>query len=1317
MNAKPDAQDAIQELRDSAASPRSRKEILAYFLFWSWNVIFLAFMVLGFAPRLLPELITQVRSGLMPAYFLLDGLALSLIPLAAILLGLSVLRGAPERLADLGYVVEGPLMLILAVRFFAIRQASPGLDVVMGIAILGMAAFTWHVLKPGLDQDGRLAGLLKLAGLTLMLLTALYAAVWILFYAIPVGAELLRWAGRTLSDLFHLNINLRQFWLDLIRGGLALIPLTVLGFLLLLYTASLFVLAPIAVPLLSGRAWWRSLRQQAQKQGWLFPAAAVLLPAVFSAGLFVIANRQPQLQAYALLQNLPASPQQAQDLLAKQDLIRRGLLNSYLAPFRYISAVGEVSHIKDLYQGSVGMSVENARKVEALYEAVALPLLYEPFQAQNPSDFQDNFALQREPDQAAQLYQRFFDTPIAEGEKSEIVRAARSTWSSDQAEAAWQAVDDREIRLTRQEINVSEHGDWADVELYEVYENQTQANQEVIYYFNLPESAALTGLWMGPSPDRSQRFAFQIAPRGAAQQVYRQETVRFHDPALLEQIGPRQYRLRVYPVLPPRIQWDESFTRRLSETPQPMYMWMTYRVLAEDGAWPLPRLAFKNNVYWDSSTVRLVNGQPTRQQNDGSLSGWMPAALRLPASVAAAAPVQAVSHRVDFPGGQSLVLTPAAQAALPGLPAGARLALVLDRSYSMGLHASQVSEAIERLKGAAAQGLSVDVYLTASPFRGENPSIVRLENFDPQQVLYYGGQNPADLLAQFELLQTQRSNNQAADGILVLTDGTAYELGASQASGTNSTVSATQRLTTIPNAPVWMIHLGSDIPLGYDDRTLEAIQASGGGVVSSLDEALSRLALDLSGGGQPARAGGWLCLVAAANGRSRRPGAGHTTGQRRHRRTGSPPVHPGGNAPPAGNHQPAQHARPASRPGEGVRHRHALFLDDRAGQYCPAVDLERAGTRGGPLPARIRKPDQHHACPPGAAGGRPGTRGMAVDGRGGVGAGLVFLPEAAGLTARRFVKVMIYDFSNPVFQIIAGSAVLLILLGLVVSVRRLKTRVWVFAGLLLLAGLASPLSLNVEADRDLAGLPGVIRAVYSLFPALIPSAALVVIAALMVSSVKLVLGKHASQVVRYGRPLQPQQARREAAILLGLSALLVAGILYHLYWLIVWDSTTDAVSYLWLILPVLAAIYSGVMLAINLPAWKILSFLYALLLPAAMIAVSVIASQVDFRQLTQERAGRIVRAIQAYHEREGHYPQSLRQLSPRYLLSLSEPVVLYGQSWCYDGGDDFYRLGYVYRKHWSDPNLIGQVYTATGEAPDLPPICGQEIAALRRQDP
>lgn len=798
-------------------------------LFWSWNLIFLAFMTLGFAPQILPELIIAVRTSIIPLQFLLYALVLSLVPLAAIVLGLTVLRRRPGRLLALGYVVEGPLMLMLAVRFFFIRQATPGLMIVLGIASLGMAAFLWYLLDPGLDRRSRPLGWLRLAGLTWMLLTALYASVWIGFYALPLATEALRWFSGVLADLPRFGRDLARSLRDIFTGGLLWAPFTLLGFLLLLYTATLFVFTPLAVPLMSLRAWLHSLRSLAGRYGRSSSAGVVLGAALATVILFIAADRQPQGRVFQMLLEPPASRDEAAALLRREQAIRSGLLNAYLAPFRYISATGEVVHIRSIYESTFRLDRERAFAVQRMYEGVAGPLLYKPVHAQTAPGGQDNRALLEEPQEAARLYQAFFDRSIIEAERETIVRAVRSTWSGDQAEAAWQAVDDREVYLLRQEINVSEYGDWAEVEVFEVYQNQTANLQEVVYYFNLPESAVLTGVWLGETPERSQRFEYQVAPRGAAQTVYRNEVRQNQDPALLEQIGPLQYRLRAFPIPPVRMSWDDARGLNSVEEAPPLYLWFTYRTMAIDEAWPLPRLAEKRNVFWDSRTERVVNGNsPGRDVED-----WMPE------SPAASEGISPQVHQVDLPGGRRVLAVPVEQAGLPSLPEGLRLAVVLDRSRSMEAYAAEAQAALDRLDQVAGPGS--DVYLTSSRFRGEDPSIVTLGELDAGDLMYFGGQNPAEILEQFSLLSAGREY----DAVLVLTDGGAYELGPGAYT------------LPVPGAPVWMVHLSSAIPLGYDDGALEAIQASGGGAVVDVETALQRLAAALAGqAGQGAETAG-----------------------------------------------------------------------------------------------------------------------------------------------------------------------------------------------------------------------------------------------------------------------------------------------------------------------------------------------------------------------------------------------------------------------------------------------------------------------------
>ena len=297
--------------------------------------------------------------------------------------------------------------------------------------------------------------------------------------------------------------------------------------------------------------------------------------------------------------------------------------------------------------------------------------------------------------------------------------------------------------------------------------------------------------------------------------------------------------------------------------------------MAQDNAWPLPQLAEKFNVFWDGSSTRLINGKPS------------PAARRpgcrhpLPASQ----PVKPVAHRIDFPNGQTVIARPVdLQRAAPSA-AGLRLAVVLDRSFSMNDRAADVKATLANLKNITNPGSEPDIYLTSSVYRGESPSQITLASFNPDQVVYFGGQNAADLLAQFQQLQS----GQKYDAILVLTDGSGFELGQSEVK------------LNVPDAPVWIVHLGGGFPLGYDDPTQQAIQASGGGIAGSLEEALTRFYAARTGAGQR-RYRRWVRVANPADqpgqypGRRRpgQPGSGQS-GRSRVRRPGGAPGDPGRN--------------------------------------------------------------------------------------------------------------------------------------------------------------------------------------------------------------------------------------------------------------------------------------------------------------------------------------------------------------------------------------------------------------------------------------
>lgn len=216
-----------------------------------------------------------------------------------------------------------------------------------------------------------------------------------------------------------------------------------------------------------------------------------------------------------------------------------------------------------------------------------------------------------------------------------------------------------------------------------------------------------------------------------------------------------------------------------------------------------------------------------------------------------------------------------------------------------------------------------------------------------------------------------------------------------------------------------------------------------------------------------------------------------------------------------------------------------------------------------------------------------------------------------------------------------------------------------------------------------------------------------------------------SGVTRYGRAqvtgeteLQNEGGSRTAVITLTLSLLLLLKLFHKFYWLLIWDSTDDGLGLLWLIFLLPAILFVGILLSIVLPdGIKRVGFSYILLMLALMIGVFAFAQKVDYRHLTAQRAERISQAVENYYDQEGAYPPNLQRLVPRYILALPEPVVISGQQWCYDGGADYFRLGYVYRENWSDPRLSGKLSGTVGNVSELQPLCLKEVATIQAQNP
>jgi putative PEP-CTERM system integral membrane protein len=732
--------------------PHNPPSVLFSIFFWMFNASLLLVVYMGILPFMGIALLGDAANGQVPFNFLVPFLGLVGVPTACTVVGFKHKQKiASFSLFQLFYAIEAPLLVMCWLRFFMLRDLTPASSFLLVTAWISTIAIG-HWLFKGRMPEAKI-NLWHSVGLILFLMLSAYCVAIVLFYVPPF----LLFFVTYFPILAVYSIIL--FPLTLLMVGMGTMPFGMLW---------------VAV-----QSWRQHLKDAIVRYGSLKVTAGVIVVVIAWLVGFIMLLQQPQNQAFALLQNPPKNEGDRQALLQKSSVIRDGLLNAYLSAYRYPRI--EDRSIYHTYRQELQFTEETAQAIQAAYNFLTHPFQYGGTAGDRAK--------------AEKLYAEFFDTPIIRGESARVQRAVSSTFNRSEAKAGLLDVNQQKVRIAEQEVTIKSQGDWAEVELYEVYENQTLNQEEILYFFSLPESAVITGVWLGNTANRADSFPFQISTRGAAQQVYNQEVNRRIDPALLEQVGPQNYRLRAFPIPP-------IGTGK-------MHLWMTYKVMKQDKGWIMPKLNERRNVYWTGSTQRKLNGKVVSGNDQ-----WLPDSL--PADKA-----QPAAHQFTLPSGGNILAKPFTTGYT--LPRNQRIALVLDGSYSMNVHRSEVEKTFQWLQAQILPKNQVDLYLTAND-AAQATQRTGIKTFDAAKATFYGLLEPRQMLEQFQTLRKDADY----DAVLLITDPGSYEL-----------TKDSPTILSMP-APLWLLHLGGLQP-AYDDATLEAIQSSGGSISTQVQEIMQRI--------------------------------------------------------------------------------------------------------------------------------------------------------------------------------------------------------------------------------------------------------------------------------------------------------------------------------------------------------------------------------------------------------------------------------------------------------------------------------------------
>jgi putative PEP-CTERM system integral membrane protein len=799
--------DPLSKLAHSNISRKLLKPLLNlvhYSIFGLWNLCFLVVLYLIWLPAFGVDAIQAIASGEIQREFAITLIGFLAIPPICTAIAYTKLRKKPLAQTRLFFGIEAPLFLLCLLRFFVLRELNPASFWLLGSLLVAIAAFSLTQItgywgdRPGLRHLAPLQAVFQ----TFVIMMGVYAGTLLMLYVVPIAGFVVTglWGWIT-SDSFWPGIVSSVQWLmdNLAEGSLDYIIQSLLGTTLLILSVAFFLALPTSFILLyvdSGRQILRKFAAQRGRKTAMMLGLATLTAWIAIAGGL---NHQPQGRAFALLER-PLTPKARQALIAEAPAIRDGLLNAYLHPYRYLGVNQDSANIKWLYGQAFNAPEGIAQALQEVHDLLLFAFFYN-------GDRDDN-------DRARDLYAQFFDTPIQKGEQAAILKSLKSTTMLDAANAGVLNIGEEKVHLERQDLTVTPDGDWADVELHEVYVNQTFEVEEIFYSFSLPESAVITGIWLGETETLSDRFPFQVAPRGAAQAVYNSQVQRERpiDPALLEQVGPRNYRLRAFPIPAQPDQWE----RNNGVEPAQFHLWLTYRTLRSTEGWPLPHLSEARNVFWDATTERFRNGAAVQ-----GLETWLETAIPTESD-------RAPQPHTATLAGYTVTAEPLADVTLTQ-PQGKRVAIVLDSSYSMNEQRQALAKTVQWLQD---QGLTdgdlanneADVYV-ATAAKIEPYAVPRDQIKTLDRTLFYGTVQLKTMVRQFEQLR----QTQAYDAVILLSDSGSYEL-----------ADDSDRLPDL-NLPLWTVHLGND-PAAYDDAILAAMQTSGGGAASSVAAVFDRMA-------------------------------------------------------------------------------------------------------------------------------------------------------------------------------------------------------------------------------------------------------------------------------------------------------------------------------------------------------------------------------------------------------------------------------------------------------------------------------------------
>jgi len=560
---------------------------LGYSLFWMPHTLWVAY-ILGGSFLLISVVLTGPETLTFP--LLLTYLGALLLPTVGIVVGIILHRKKKLR-AMLQFLlgIEIPLFLLSMFRLFYF-QAFSGAIAFMYI-LIGIACITLYLdllggklvkkLKQNFDY-------IKLTGYSVGVLMSGYVLVIWSFFFPYILTLILSVVNSFFDELFGFN--------PYNDGGIGLNFLSFSPLLLIVFFYALFFyLSPVYVfPIYVNKllkTWRLVLGKILKKQDGKFSiqkeqvsivnVGKLFLP-IISIGISIIVvivllvNPHSSLRGYVSRISeytgvFKGLEEQYSPFYKNESVTRDIIVDKFIARYGYLLDDNSSDMFDSLYcntSNSWDRNYDSEIEIslpqiycDAIYDVfsfVAAPVVYN-------GDLDDDFA------RADIEYKKIFDDSIQRAEADKINKYTSNTMGDSFIDirgviddsAGLVDEDKKSVEITNLNIlsDINPKDSLHKTQYIFTLVNKEITNQEVYLEFSLPEGSVISDLRLGT---KLQNLGV-VAPKAAAHEVYERSLTRSIDPALLELVGPRTYRLRVYPIPPKnggtQWVWDEQRNR------------------------------------------------------------------------------------------------------------------------------------------------------------------------------------------------------------------------------------------------------------------------------------------------------------------------------------------------------------------------------------------------------------------------------------------------------------------------------------------------------------------------------------------------------------------------------------------------------------------------------------------------------------------------------------------------------------------------------------------------------------------------------------